>query len=1383
MNIKNFKLLPLLLCLSVSLVGTAQGRELTVSRVSSANGLPDNTDYSVLQSSQGFIWVATDNGLARYDGNKVVTYLHSRKNAKTIGSNFVWDIAQGAHGNLWLATEGGGLDRWNRDDNTFTNFRHIKRDPQSISSNGVRSVTVAPNGDIVAGTENAGLDVLNVKTGVFTHFKNNPTDTQSLSGNHVYVLLYDKEGNLWVGTDNGLDEQVKGTATFTRFLTEKEGIKQTTPVVVISLLQDRNGNIWAGTLGKGLFLLDSAGRIVKHFQHHKQSKGSLSSNMVQALLQDSAGRIWIGTSKGLEAYFEKTNSFASYKGNLQNGNALKNGDIRALYQDHAGLIWISSYNQGLYIWDPKSWELGAEKPKVLKNKVVTAFAGQSRALWVGSTGGLYLFNSTNNSWQSFGSATGFATILKNQIIMSLLENKRGLWIGTFDKGLYHLGPDGTLTCIKVDKGSGTGLSNSGVMSILDMGHHRLWLGTYQGGINILNTRTNQVVQLPFNTGQSGEVSSPTISALAKAGDGFVWAGTYGGGLDLLNSAGKVVAVYKSKAGSLASLPSNMVFAIAASQSGKVWVATGGGLSLVEGSPMRPSSIKFKTYSVNDGLSSNSIYGIIPYAKHVLWLSCSSGLMRFNTKTHKVKTYHVENGLIGEDFQAGAYLKIKGGDIAFGGNNGINLFDPKRLKTNRSKPRIALTGVNILGVKDAALAAPWRTHVLHLRYSDNIVSFDFAVLNFTDVSRNRISYRVSGITRRWITLGARNKITLTNLQSGKHTLEVRGEGSDSVWSKPYVLTLYKSPPPWLSPEAYAGYVLLALLLLGALYRKQRNAWKAQAREKALLEIMVESRTKELRVANEELLRMAKVKSDFLDRMSHELRTPINGVVGMTELLSRTALEKEQFRLVSTIRSSGQVLLQLVNDLLDFSKVKAGKIKLESISVSLKHLMEECVNLFVAQAEQKGIRIIAEPPANVGAMLEGKMLLGDPLRIRQVLINLISNAVKFTEHGSVVVRTRMAMENANKASVEISVTDTGIGMEPSTIEKIFDPFTQAEESTTRRFGGSGLGLAICRELAELMGGKITVCSTPGEGSTFTVVMSLAVIERTSTREKTALDCAPEESALGARVLIVEDEPVNAAVAQGYLQELGCSAEWAETSEAALEKAREGAFDIILMDINMPGTDGFAITQKLREFDRKTPVIALTAHEQSLVRERCLAAGMNDVLSKPYTLVECANVIKKWAIQHSEFDVNPVKTVQKVNDNEQQQDTALKCESPASAALACLDEASVAHLRRAKPGQKPLYSKLAKLYLESAPVSMQELSEHLADAQFSAAAGVCHKLKSSSATLGALAFAEELKRLEALCVQERKEDALAVFERVRLAQPALLEAIAAMDKRGAA
>jgi CheY-like chemotaxis protein/HPt (histidine-containing phosphotransfer) domain-containing protein len=450
----------------------------------------------------------------------------------------------------------------------------------------------------------------------------------------------------------------------------------------------------------------------------------------------------------------------------------------------------------------------------------------------------------------------------------------------------------------------------------------------------------------------------------------------------------------------------------------------------------------------------------------------------------------------------------------------------------------------------------------------------------------------------------------------------------------------------------------------------------------------------------------------------------------------------------------VLLQIVNDLLDLSKINAGKVVLEELPIELSRILEECTRLFAGAVASKGIGLIVRAPQR-----EPRNLVGDPLRVRQILMNLVGNAVKFTERGEITVTAEVISAQATRATVHLAIADTGIGMDAATVARIFTPFTQADESTTRRFGGSGLGLAICRELAELMGGTICVESQPHVGSTFRVVLPLKLGEEANLRQPAQLSA---QIRLRGHVLVVEDEPVNAAVSQGYLESLGCTSVWVKDGPEAIGRSAAERFDLILMDLNMPTMNGFEATALIRRTSaqRRVPIIALTAHDEASYREKCLHAGMDDMLSKPCTLEECARVLSRWLSKMEPQEPAP----------------------PLAGDL--VDAAAVARLGSLRGnGQSNLFARLVDLFQTSSADAMEQLRAALETRDLVKGAAVCHKLASSAANVGAISFAGDVRHLEHLCAAGEAAAAQPLFEKVWRVYPALIEELSSLRLKASA
>lgn len=508
--------------------------------------------------------------------------------------------------------------------------------------------------------------------------------------------------------------------------------------------------------------------------------------------------------------------------------------------------------------------------------------------------------------------------------------------------------------------------------------------------------------------------------------------------------------------------------------------------------------------------------------------------------------------------------------------------------------------------------------------------------------------------------------------------------------------------------------------------------------------------------------------------------MNGVLGMTELLLNTELTPTQRQFVEAVDRSGRHLLAIINDVLDFSKIESGHLELEMQDFDLRCLLEESVELFSQPASKKGLALMIELPA--GGSLR---LRGDALRLRQVIANLLNNAIKFTDSGEIVVSLRLLSSDSTGVTLELKVRDTGIGIAQEAQARIFEHFAQADGSTSRRFGGTGLGLTICRQLIEMMGGRIDVESQPGQGACFTVTLTLGMAESPdipigdcgdqSTRRQVAPpppDGEPPVARLRGKVLLAEDNESNQIVARTHLERFGLQVLLVGNGQQALEVLDSERFDLVLMDCQMPVVDGFAACTELRERERRSglprvPVVALTANAMRDDRARCLAAGMDDYLAKPYRGDEMLAVLERWLPRERRKSPQVSSTANGHDGN----------------AGRPIDPAAFDQLRTLAPnGADALIRQLIEAYLRGAEAHWASCEQAMADMDLSLLAQACHALKSSSFNVGALRFAGLCREIEGLCRNGAHEEVEALHAGLQMEWQAVSDSLRDMLEEGA-
>ncbi len=1231
---------------------SAQKKQLQFSHFQTNEGLSQSNVLCILQDSRGFMWFGTREGLNRYDGYNFTVYKNDPKDKNSISGNFISNIIESRDGNIWIATWGDGLCRYNILTNRFTSYKNDLSNKGSLSSNFVNAVAEDKEGNIWAGTEDAGLNMLNIKTGQFVHYRNQKNNVASVSDDFIKTIVQDSEHNLWIGTVNGgLNLFNPSAKTFTRFLHNEKDSTSLSDNFVYTIFEDSKHRLWIGTSSGGCNLfIRNTGKFIR-YQHDTRNNNSLVNNRVHALGEDKDHNIWIGTENGgLSVYNAETKTFTNYIHDEPNETSISSNSIYSICRDTKGNMWVGTFNGGVDFSNADTkfthYKHTSLPNSLSNNFVLYIYEDRRHKMWIGTDGGgLNLFDPQTGSFTHYLHQEGNANSIAGNYILSLCEDSDdNLWIGTVGQGIsVYNESKNSFRQFKHDDKDSNSVSSNDPTFILEDKEKNIWIGTYGGGLNLYNPANNSFTSYHYNSKDANSISSNKINSITEDSQGNLWIGTDGKGLNCFNKRTKIFSHYLHS-NTKNSIASNNVDVVYEDGNKNLWFSTMNGLSF-----LNIKTGRFTNYTTADGLPSNNVFGILP-DKNNLWISSSRGISKLDLTTKKFTSFDVVDGLQGDEFKEKAYYKDHLGNMYFGGNNGFNVFHPADIKPSPFNPPLLLTGFEIFN-KAVPVAADdkdpsplkqdiTKTKSITIPYSSSVINFSFASLNYTSPQKKQYAYMLTPFDKSWNDAGTRHTATYTNLDPGEYVFMVKGLDNEGKWSSTMAsINLIVTPPFWLT---WWFKLLIALAIASScigFYLYRINAVKAQ---KKVLEKQVQERTQQLVLSTEEERRARldaekaraeaeqanKAKSIFLATMSHEIRTPMNGVIGITDLLELTELDTEQRGFTDIIRNCGENLLRTINDILDFSKIESENLELEEADFDLRTCIEEVLDVFSAKAAKTGLDLVYQLDTKVPSQI-----IGDSLRLRQVLMNLVGNAVKFTQRGEIFVNVRLVnlYDNGN-VELAFDVKDTGIGIPANKLERLFKAFSQVDSSTTRKYGGTGLGLVISEKLAKLMGGEISVQSKAGEGTTFT----FTIITRASGQITPTYLHNQSPSITKKKILVVEDNTTNLNILKNQLEQWQQVPYLANSAKAAFALLTEHSdFDLIITDMHMPEMNGIQMSTKIRSQYPHIPIVLLASlNDESHKKFPDLFAS---VLTKP---VRC-QALQSHIFNQLKKQNNPVTT----------------------------------------------------------------------------------------------------------------------------------------------
>lgn len=1285
-------LIKILLLLLFPVLLIAHPADIQFEHISINEGLSQGTVRCIFQDSRGFMWFGTQDGLNRYDGLQFKKYKHEPDDTTSLKNNTIFSICEDNQGKLWIGTE-IGLDLFNRETETFTHFNNSSQIPYPFDGYTIWSLYADAEDVLWIGTNGAGLyklDLLNWKNVVkvllpiFQQPENHTSNIDSIKIDNATSFLKDKSGNFWAGNFSGLMKFDNETKTFSSFLIKKSDSHYW---FARAICEDKQGNLWIEA-GKALHFIPFNSDKAINFQtqpfisthFYKYPSYLRDWKNLGPLLVDRLNTVWIGTRFGPVNFNPQTEQFTLYQNEPDKPHSFHGNQVKSIFEDRSGVVWFGSFEDGINKCYPNQVKFTRVKHEpglansLSHNFVMAIYEDDSGTLWVGANGLNKIVRNQNRysppQFTHYQHDNNNPNSLSGNDIRSIIKDKSGmLWIGTFQKGLNKFNPQtGDFTVYKHDPENPNSISDNNVWIIHKDKSGELWLGT-RNGLNKFIRETESFVYFHHESQAPENPNHDWITCIAEDDSGIFWLGTNGGGLKrfdprLTANAPDKFAYFKHDPNNLNSLSDERIRSLLIDQSGFLWIGTASG-SLDK---FDSKQNIFTHFNEKDGFPGSAINGILEDgaspdgAGGNLWISTNNGFFRFNPETKTLRSFDTRDGLQGLEFNGGSYFKSpKTGEMFFGGTNGFNSFFPKDIKDNPYAPQIVITDFQISN-QSVPVGSPYlpnsitESREIIVPHNERVLSFEFAALHYPRPEKNEYAYKMEGLDEDWNYIGHRNFTTFTNLAPGQYTFRVKGSNCDGLWNETGTsLRIIVTPPWWRTWWAYILYFLFTAAIIGAYIRFSIN--------RALLKRELVLKQKHA----EKLEELDQMKSNFFANISHEFRTPLTLILGPLERLLAGSFEiqvKKQFNLMLR---NGQRLLRLINQLLDLSKMEAGRMALRTRAENIVKLVNSTVLFFSSMAEQKEIRLSFQ------ATQELIEVYVDRDKLEKIFTNLLSNAFKFTsEEGEISVTIKTSRDDAihllSAASewkkkwesdfVEISVADTGTGIPPERLDKIFNRFYQVGDSATREQGGTGIGLALTKELVELHHGEIIVNSPlPGgkakQGTMFTVRFPLGKdhlkageiitdlpVDNSKLKTfdfiKNQLELEEIQAPEGATysdsfthahqkenvefILIVDDNQDVREYIRGILDETWQIIEGKNGIEG-LEVAQGKNPDLIISDVMMPEMDGFEFCAKIKsnESTCHIPVILLTARASGENKLEGLETGADDYLTKPFDAQE--------------------------------------------------------------------------------------------------------------------------------------------------------------------
>ncbi|MDP4239761.1 MAG: two-component regulator propeller domain-containing protein [Bacteroidota bacterium] len=1218
------------------------------------DGLSQSTIFAITQDTKGFIWLATRDGLNRYDSHDIKVYRNDPNAPSSLTNNVINALLLDSKGQLWVGTY-NGICIYNPETDNFTRIVNIPGKRSSISNNNINAIFEDKDKNIWVGTRD-GLNLLvSGDTTKIIRFYHNASNPQSLVDNYVRTLFEDKTGDIWIGTINGISRFKSKRqyefiiSNYTSSITNPNSLSNNW---INTIVEGDNETLWIGTEKGGLNIFDEKKNIFyssrnKSLVPQYQSLFTKIDPQIRVIKKDNNGQYWIGALGGLYVFDPLRRQVYEHLTNPDNPTSLSNNSIRSIFIDRDGTYWIGTYYGGVNIYNVMAKQFdhfkqnGKNSP--LSYKIASAmYEDFQHTLWLSVEGdGIIHWNPQKNSYENFKHKPEDPNSLTSDNVKCIYpDGHDGLWIGTFDGLNYYSFKTRKFTRYVADKENPHTIPYDRVYDIKSDKEGNFWIATNGGGLCKYNKADKKFVTYHFSERNPNTINSDYLTCLNFDSKDRLWIGA-STGLNLKYPNGRIVR-FTTNPNHKQTVDGKFILFVYEDHLKRIWIGSrGSGLFL-----FNEKSSSFENYTTENGLPGNNIFGMLEDDHGFLWLSTENGISKYDPARNNFKNYSKSDGLICKEFNYNSYLKDHAGNMYFGGYNGIVIFNPENIRINTSVPTLVFTKLKLFNnnsntdpknqLSEQSIST---AKSVTIKSYQNVFTIEFALLNYINSDKNQYEYKLEGFEDNWNKTSIPSA-TYMNLKPGKYTLLVRGCNNDGIWNDtPISITVRVLPPFWKTWWAYIFYALVLFLILLVFVRFTRVRLKLE--QELFLEQLENKKQNELHQS----------KLRFFTNVSHEIRTPLTLIITpLDNLISNWDGDEKIKKSLLSINNNARRLLRLINQLLDFRKQESGNVQLKVSEENIVKFIDEIILSFKEYASLKKINLYFHSTNSE------ILAFFDKSELEKVFYNLLTNAFKFVpeKDGRVDVWIK-----SDPQHVIITIEDNGKGISSEHLEKIFDRFYQVENTGMEDFG-FGIGLSLSKGIIELHHGTISVQSTEStetaSGKTiFTVKIPLGrdhfksseIAKETQPIDQieSYIDLDLGENVRHASIptpiqidttkytlLIVDD---NIEIRDFLAERLkgNYTILEAEDGEQAWNIAIKDVPDLIISDVVMPKLDGISFTNRLKNDERTShiPVILLTARNELDNRLEGLETEADSFLTKPFNIsileLKIRNILRSY------------------------------------------------------------------------------------------------------------------------------------------------------------